>query len=59
MPPGDGDRDGAGAASGAAVGAEMEDAPPFLDWRRIYLVVIGTLAAQVALYAALTAAYNR
>jgi hypothetical protein len=36
--------------------AEMADAPPFATWRRIYLLVIGALAVQVIVYAALTAA---
>ena len=33
--------------------AEMEDAPPFLTWRAIYLVVLGALAAEIALALAL------
>jgi hypothetical protein len=37
---------------------EMHDAPPFATWRAIYVVVLGALAAQVALYAALTAIYR-
>jgi hypothetical protein len=37
---------------------EMGDAPPFSTWPRIYLVVVGALAAQVILYAALTAAFR-
>ena len=37
---------------------EMGDAPPFSTWRRIYLVVLGALAVQVILYAALTAAFR-
>jgi len=35
--------------------AEMDDAPPFLTWRAIYLVVLGALALEVVLGAALTA----
>jgi hypothetical protein len=35
---------------------EMNDAPPFATWPRIYLLVVGALLAQVILYAALTAA---
>jgi hypothetical protein len=35
---------------------ELDDAPPFATWPRIYLLVVGALAAQVILYAALTAA---
>ena len=38
--------------------AEMQDAPPFLSWRAIYLIVIGALAANIALGAALTALYG-
>jgi hypothetical protein len=37
---------------------ELGDAPPFASWPRIYAVVIGALAAQVILYAVLTAAYR-
>jgi hypothetical protein len=29
--------------------AEMDDAPPFLGWRAIYLIVLGALAAEIAL----------
>ncbi|HVV52755.1 MAG TPA: hypothetical protein VHO06_24050 [Polyangia bacterium] len=35
--------------------AELDDAPPFLSWRAIYLLVLGALAVEVALGAALTA----
>jgi hypothetical protein len=35
---------------------ELGDAPPFSTWRRIHLFVVVALAAQVILYAALTAA---
>ena len=37
---------------------ELGDAPPFSTWPRIYLFVLGALALQVILYAALTAAYR-
>jgi hypothetical protein len=37
---------------------ELGDAPPFSTWPRIYLVVLGALAAQVILSAALTAIYR-
>jgi hypothetical protein len=37
---------------------ELGDAPPFATWPRIYLFVLTALAAQVILYAALTAAYR-
>jgi hypothetical protein len=36
--------------------AELDDAPPFLTWRAIYLIVIGALAVEVLLGAALTLA---
>ena len=36
--------------------AEMDDAPPFLTWRAIYLIVLGALAVEVLLGAALTLA---
>jgi hypothetical protein len=35
--------------------AELDDAPPFLSWRAIYLVVLGALAVEVVLGIALTA----
>ena len=38
--------------------AEMRDAPPFLSWRAIYIIVIAALAANIALGAALTALYG-
>ena len=34
--------------------AEMHDAPPFLTWRAIYLIVIGALAVEIALGAVVT-----
>ncbi|HLK93383.1 MAG TPA: hypothetical protein VKZ18_26055 [Polyangia bacterium] len=36
--------------------AELEDAPPFLTWRAIYLLVLGALAVEIVLGAALTVA---
>ena len=36
--------------------AELDDAPPFLTWRAIYLLVLGALAIEVLLCAALTLA---
>ena len=35
--------------------AELGDAPPFLTWRAIYLIVLGALALEVVLGVALTA----
>lgn len=37
---------------------ELRDAPPFLSWGRIYAIVLGALAVQVAVYAALTGLYR-
>ena len=37
---------------------EMHAAPPFLSWRAIYGIVLGALAAQIAIYAVLTAMYR-
>ena len=37
---------------------EMHAAPPFLSWRAIYAIVLAVLAAQIALYAALTHIYR-
>jgi hypothetical protein len=28
--------------------AEMDDAPPFLTWRAIYVIVLGALAVEIA-----------
>jgi len=33
--------------------AEMDDAPPFLSWRAIYMIVLGALAAEIILALAL------
>ena len=33
--------------------AEMDDAPPFLTWRAIYVAVLGALAAEIVLALAL------
>jgi hypothetical protein len=38
----------------AAARDEMHAAPPFLSWGAIYAIVIGALAVQVAICAALT-----
>ena len=37
---------------------ELDDAPPFLTWRAIYVLVLAALAANIALAAALTARYG-
>lgn len=34
--------------------AEMADAPPFLSWRAIYLIVLAALAVEIALGVAVT-----
>jgi hypothetical protein len=46
------------AAEGEAPPAarELDEAPPFATWPRIYALVAVALAVQVVLYAALTAA---
>jgi hypothetical protein len=38
--------------------AEMGDAPPFLSWRAIYLIVLGALVVEAALGAVLTVLYR-
>jgi hypothetical protein len=38
--------------------AEMGDAPPFLSWRAIYLILLGALAIEAALGLALTVLYR-
>jgi hypothetical protein len=42
----------------AGGGDPLADAPPFLSWTGIYLIVLGALAGQVVLYTALTALYR-
>jgi hypothetical protein len=45
---------GGGGSDGTERGrAEMDDAPPFLTWRAIYVVVLGALAAEILLALAL------
>lgn len=46
------------ASSGEGPRAEMGDAPPFLSWRAIYLVVLGALVVEVALGVVLTLLYR-
>jgi hypothetical protein len=48
---GDGAR---GEAAPAELRDEMHAAPPFLTWGAIYAIVIGALAVEVAICAALT-----
>jgi hypothetical protein len=50
--PPDGDRPA--VAPPADHTSELEDRPPFLTWRGIYLLVIAALAVQVVVYAVLT-----
>ena len=48
-----------GAAGGEPPAHDpLADAPPFLSWTGIYVIVLGALAGQVVLYAALTALYR-
>ena len=47
-----------GGPPGTVAREEMHAAPPFLTWRAIYGIVLGALAAQIAIYAALTAVYR-
>ena len=47
------DRDG-GVPPPTATRDEMHAAPPFLTWGAIYAIVIGALAVEVAICAALT-----
>jgi hypothetical protein len=37
---------------------ELHDAPPFLTWRAIYLLVLGALAVEIALGALVTHLYR-
>ena len=45
-------------ASDEAPRDELREAPPFWTWRAIYTVILGALAVEVALGAALTALYR-
>ena len=54
-----GDEDDVQAASAPELPrAEMSDAPPFLTWRAIYLILLGALAIEAALGIALTVLYR-
>jgi hypothetical protein len=44
---------------GRGEGGELDAAPPFATWPRIYALVAVALAAQVILFAVLTAVYSR
>jgi hypothetical protein len=50
----------AGGAGGGEPPArdELRDAPPFLSWRAIYVIVIAALAANIAFGALLTVLYR-
>jgi hypothetical protein len=37
---------------------ELADAPPFLSWRAIYLIVLGALAAEIAIAATVTVLFR-
>ena len=43
---------------GASARAELRDAPPFLTWPRIYVIVLGALALEIAVFAVITAAFR-
>jgi hypothetical protein len=45
-------------ADSTAGRAELRDAPPFASWPRIYAFVVGALAVEILVFAALTAAYR-
>ena len=52
-----GTKPGSGAGTNRdAARAELDDAPPFLSWRAIYLIVLGALAVEILLATALTLA---
>jgi hypothetical protein len=38
--------------------AQLEDRPPFLSWRAIYLVVLSALAAEVVLFAVISRVFR-
>jgi hypothetical protein len=47
-----------GGEGGGPARDEMHAAAPFFSWGAIYGIVLGALALQIALYAALTAIYR-
>jgi hypothetical protein len=52
-----GGKPGSGSGTNQDPGrAELDDAPPLLTWRAIYLIVLAALAVEVLLGAALTLA---
>jgi hypothetical protein len=42
------------APAAADHGGELEDRPPFLTWRGIYILVLAVLAVEVAIFTVLT-----
>ena len=50
----------AGNVPGAGPGsrAELRAAAPFLGWTRIYLIVVGALAAEIVAFAIITSAFK-
>ena len=44
--------------SAGAQRAELRDAPPFATWPRIYAVILGALAVELVVFAAITAAFR-
>jgi hypothetical protein len=50
--------EGEDAAAPERPRAEMDDAPPFLSWRAIYIILLGSLAIEAALGIALTVLYQ-
>lgn len=38
--------------------AELRDAPPLSTWPRIYAIVLGALALEIAIFAVITALYR-
>jgi hypothetical protein len=51
-----GNREGSGETPNAS--DELHDAPPFLTWRAIYIIVLAALAADIVLAVALGAHYG-
>jgi len=41
-----------------ATRAELADAPPFLSWRIIYLIVLGALATEIAVATVVTGLFR-
>jgi hypothetical protein len=47
-----------GGAGAPPARGELDDAPPFLSWRGIYVVILGALAVEIAVGIVVTLLYR-